>query len=54
MGYLRTLEQATEGRELTGIKLVAASCSSRRRRPKLGAIGNSRVLVDDRGWGWVL
>jgi hypothetical protein len=31
-GCLQMLEQATEGRELTGIELAAAGCSSRRRR----------------------
>jgi hypothetical protein len=31
-GHMRTLEQGTEGRELTGIELAAASCSSRRRK----------------------
>jgi hypothetical protein len=29
---MRTLEQGTEGRELTGIELAATSCSSRRRK----------------------
>jgi hypothetical protein len=54
MGYLRMLEHATEGRELTEIELAAASCSSRRRRPNLGRIGNSRMPVNDRGWERVL
>ena len=31
-GCLWMLEQETEGRELTGIELAAASCSSRRRK----------------------
>jgi hypothetical protein len=31
-GHMRTLEQEIEGRELTGIELAAASCSSRRRK----------------------
>jgi hypothetical protein len=51
---MRTLKQGSRGRELTGVRLATVRLVSRWRRTKLGEIGNSCVLVGDRGWERVL
>ena len=52
--HMRKLKRGRGEDELTGMGLAAVSSSLRWRKLDLGGIGNSCVLVDDRGWERVL
>jgi hypothetical protein len=51
---MRRLKRGREEDELTGKGAGRGEVSSRWQKPELGRTGNSRVLVDDRGWERVL